>query len=328
VRCRRERSEIAAAASKTEAQGSGRFEARGTAVARNGKRTALACSGSADYDHKRVHVRCVYEGRGVFEAIAIGNDFYLRGTGDLGFGSDKWAKETGTADGDTSLANLSPQHLFSLLRRASSVTEHIGEEEVRGEASTRYRLTVDCDTAYLNCDDTAPVDVWVADDGTIRRIALNDDDGPVTFEFFDFGADVSIEAPPSDQVREIGDLLKPEPCPDDPARPISVDRAMEALRDHGFPVDKRNSTCSGGVSAWLTTNGSQDGGLSCIVLANPIAAGGLLVGEGASGASVQEPVQRQFENLQCSLGPDDPGARAAVERLDDALADLKRPIGP
>jgi hypothetical protein len=53
----------------------------------------------------------------------------------------------------------------------------------------------------------------------------------------------------------------------------------------------------------------------------------MLVGEGASGASVQQPVQRQLENLQCSLGPDGPGAHVAVERLDAALAELKRSLG-
>ena len=103
---------LAAAAAKNEALGSGRFEAKGTTVAENGEQTPLACSGSADYDGKRVHVRCEYEGRGAFEVIAIRNDFYLRGDG-FGFGGDKWVRETGTADGDTSLANLSPQHTCS-----------------------------------------------------------------------------------------------------------------------------------------------------------------------------------------------------------------------
>ena len=133
--------------------------------------------------------------------IAIGNDFYVRGMVFTGT-SEKWVKFEGDVDDDTSLASLSPQKLLRLLRSASSETERVGEEDVRGEATVRYRLVVDCEAAKLECSSMTSVEVWVGDDGIVRRISLEDDDGTATFEFFDFGADVRIEAPPASDVVE------------------------------------------------------------------------------------------------------------------------------
>ena len=232
---------LAAAAAKTEALGSGRFEVSGT-LKDSSDVISLSCTGSADYDRKRVHVRCDYDPTGVFEAIAIGDDVYIRGEAAFGAGTqDKWAKDTADVGEDTALSNLSPQHLLSLLRKASSETRPLGDEAVRGDATVRYRLTVDCDTAELDCEGSAPVDVWIADDGVVRRIALDDDDGKVTFEFFDFGADVDIEAPPADQI------LRPDQgsgfssglgatCSGLPGAPITEEEAIRVLRRHGFSV--------------------------------------------------------------------------------------------
>jgi hypothetical protein len=42
------------------------------------------------------------------------------------------------------------------------------------------------------------VDVWIDEEGLVRRIALEDGGSPAAVEFFDFGVEVDIEAPPPD----------------------------------------------------------------------------------------------------------------------------------
>jgi hypothetical protein len=331
---------LAAAAEKTEALGSGRFEIKGSAEG-SGKPMSLSCTGEADYDRKRVHVRCEYQGAGVLEAIAIPNDVYLRGDAAFGSGtSDKWAKETADVfDDDSLLANFSPQHLFSLLRRASTVMERIGDEDVRGEVSTRYRLTVDCESASLNCDSTAPVDVWIADDGTVRRIALDDDDGEVTFEFFDFGADVDIEAPPADQILHpeqgssgFSSGLGAASCSGLPGAPITEEEAIRVLRRHGFSVSRDGQQlCNADFDSTMlsnTVNGSpqdvigREGYLGCTVIRLKPGAGSgkKLVGVEGEGISAQV----DFENVRCTLFAEGPSEAEKVAGLHDAFAELKR----
>lgn len=118
---------------RTEAAGSGRFEVRGTQIDED-ERVSIACTGTAVYESKRVRVRCEYAGHGVLEAIAIGPDTSIRGNWSLGFGSggDKWIRDTENSDDDSALASLSPQTLLTLLRKASSETERIGDEDIRG----------------------------------------------------------------------------------------------------------------------------------------------------------------------------------------------------
>jgi hypothetical protein len=317
---------LAAAAEKTEALGSGRFAGEGT-VKQNGNASSYSCAGSADYDRKRVHVRCEYERSGPFEAIAIGNDFYLRGDAALGSGSDKWVKETGTVDEDSSLANFSPQHLFSLLRRSSSGTERIGDEDVRGEAATRYRLTVDCDGAKLECDGTAPVDVWIADDGTVRRIEIGDDDGTATIDFFDFGADVDIEAPAESEIVPGGGLvtgsggsssLGPVDCAEGEARPLAQRRVGDALRRHGFSVDDFGCLLGNDFS-----DRDREGSLTCGVNATPPA--------GASNTVTRrdldsDDVRMSLANVECALEPGDQNREAKITRLETALSELAQSI--
>jgi hypothetical protein len=62
-------------------------------------------------------------------------------------------------------------------------------------------------------DASLPVDVFVDDDGLVRKLAMNFDlpgqsgtgagSAAITMEMFDFGSDVSIEPPPADQVTDV-----------------------------------------------------------------------------------------------------------------------------
>jgi hypothetical protein len=329
---------LAAAAEKTEALGSGRFDVNGT-LKDNGV-TGISCRGSADYDRKRVHVRCEYQGAGVFEAIAIGHDVYLRGDAALGPGTeDKWEKDTEDVGEETALSSLSPQHLLSLLREASSETTRVGEEDVRGDATVKYRLTVDCDAAELNCGGSAPVDVWIAEDRVVRRIAIDDDDGEVTFEFFDFGADVDIEPPPTDQI------LDPDPglsgfssglgatsCSGMPGAPITEEEAIHVLRRHGFTVSRQGQQlCNAAFDSTMLSNAvsgslqdviEREGYLACSVMRLKPGAGAGKKLVGVEGERISAEVD--FENVRCTLFAQGPAEAEKVDRLQDAFAELKQ----
>ncbi len=90
--------------------------------------------------------------------------------------------------------------------------EEVGPEDVRGVATTRYRMTVDLSdvegAAEEGLGETVPTEVWVGEDGLVRRLRqrLRISDagqrGEVDFtvEYFDFGVDERIEPPPQDDV--------------------------------------------------------------------------------------------------------------------------------
>jgi hypothetical protein len=117
-----------------------------------------------------------------------------------------------------------PAQALAYLEAADDV-EEIGTEEVRGAETTHYRLTVDLRKAAegspeyravieqsLQAGGTAevPTEVWVDEDGRVRRVRMVYADVPtpdgeaadvtVTTELYDFGADVDVEPPPRDQV--------------------------------------------------------------------------------------------------------------------------------
>ena len=122
-----------------------------------------------------------------------------------------------------------PGQLLSLLRASSTRVTKTGTAVVRGVETTRYvaqleltkaleanagalGLTATERAALRRAADelrgrserqTLPVVVFVDDDGLVRRLTLRDADGSVTVDFWDFGADVDVEAPPARDVSEL-----------------------------------------------------------------------------------------------------------------------------
>ena len=111
----------------------------------------------------------------------------------------------------------------------------IGEEEVRGVATTHYRAVVDLRRlrdqapsgeeaewgAYVDTlrerlgAEAIPVEVWVDGDGLVRRLrhklafTAEGTSTAVTTELFDFGVAVEAQAPSPGQVAAVGDLIRP-----------------------------------------------------------------------------------------------------------------------
>ena len=109
-----------------------------------------------------------------------------------------------------------------LARLASGPVRTVGSETIRGEAATHYKTTVDYRKLAQTLPSTArkalvqagarkaPLDLWVDGDGYLRRIAYSyaalSQGTPIktstTFEFYDFGAPVSVKLPAAAQVGE------------------------------------------------------------------------------------------------------------------------------
>jgi hypothetical protein len=130
-----------------------------------------------------------------------------------------------------------PTQYLEYLAAVSSSVEETGRESVRDVPTTRYHAIFDFEKAVdqvpeatldaLGIDaDTfdehlarmraavgreAPVDVWIDDDGLLRRMRMEMDvagqTATIDMELYDYGVDVAVEAPPADQVRDMSSVL-------------------------------------------------------------------------------------------------------------------------
>lgn len=120
------------------------------------------------------------------------------------------------------------------LRGAKDVTK-VGAEDVRGEATTHYRGTLDLGVAKAEASGDAaasidelktllsseevPFDVWIDGDGRVRRTSMSVDlaasaqtqnkpvQTKVVTELYDFGTEVSVTAPPDAEVADGNSFL-------------------------------------------------------------------------------------------------------------------------
>lgn len=310
---------LASAVDQTQAAGSSRFAISGTA-SDGSQKVEIACIGEAEYHAARFRLTCDY-GSETMELLAIGATTYVRG--DLyGFGGsgDKWARFT---DDETLGHEFSPQALLAMLRDASRSTERIGEEPVRGADTVRYRLVVECEQAELmDCDGaTAPVDVWIGDDGVVRRIAVEQGSSPFTVDFYDFGADVDIEPPSPGDVQSVDGLFGSVTCASGFGSPIALEQATGALRRHAFSisVDPVCSTESASFENDPAAHADQ-GHVYCVVRAT--APEGAPTRVQPLGTGVTSMALR-LQNVECTLVADI-DSEAKLARLKAALTELAR----
>lgn len=117
-----------------------------------------------------------------------------------------------------------PSQILQALRGVGGV-ETVGREKVRGVETTHYRVTVDVATALDQVpaeereqlgealeqlgDEPIPADLWVDDDGYLRRMSMElDEPGgagtmELVLEMFDFGEPVDVQAPPPSEVADL-----------------------------------------------------------------------------------------------------------------------------
>jgi hypothetical protein len=163
-------------------------------------------------------------------------------------GGQTWLKLDLAAFGDevgvdleslASVQSSDPTTVLQYLRGSGEVTE-VGREQVRGVDTTRYRATLDLTkarehvreearqaydqaTAQLGVD-TLPADVWVDEEGRLRKLTFAVDLSKVqtpsdvqasgtyrmTMELYDFGTDVELQLPPPERVGDLAELTRRE----------------------------------------------------------------------------------------------------------------------
>jgi hypothetical protein len=172
-----------------------------------------------------------------FEVVVDGDTTYMKWpffSGALG-ASTPWVSTPSGADaaglGDVS---MDPSDVLDLMQGAGDVTE-VGTEVVDGTESVRYSVALDLDALGESLGDdelsglgvlpagAATIDVWIGDDGLVRRIVMEVDgsalaglvpegSGPtasapvgtflMTVDLFDLGADVEIPVPDPSEVSD------------------------------------------------------------------------------------------------------------------------------
>lgn len=215
--------------------------------------TLTVAEGEADLAEQRAHLRREMGGLGsiplvnrllpeAVEMIHDGRDTYLRLPVD---GERSWVRlsdadnDAAAGPGATAPGLTNPAAALALLHVLDGMPEVRGEETVRGQPSTRFRVLIDLDRAIeglsgraqdvaralrqLRGSNRLPMDVWLDDDDRVTRLryAVRPElptIGPLTItsdlELYDFGTPVDIQTPapgeivdvPAAQLREL-DLL-------------------------------------------------------------------------------------------------------------------------
>jgi hypothetical protein len=187
---------------------------------------------------------------GQVEAVSTGSTIYQKFPPQLAarLGGKPWLKidlnQAGQAAGIdfNSLSQASsgdPTQALQFLRGAGADMVEVGKEQVRGEAVTHYRGTVDMNKAAAAAPpeqqqtyqklaqiyaQPLPVEVWIDGDGRLRKMTYAVDLSRLnlppeategqkptgnlnfTIELFDFGTPVSVTVPPADQVTDFAQL--------------------------------------------------------------------------------------------------------------------------
>lgn len=162
----------------------------------------------------------------MLDAIS-GTSGWLSATGEeLAAGGSAFGLTEGSTD---------PSQIVELLRGTGDDLTEEGREDVRGVATTHYSVLVDLAQAFESVPaeqrsvleaqiegfdiaaEQIPVDVWVDDEGLVRRFKLDlselvgavaaGDSAVMTIEMFDYGADIDIEVPALEDTTPLADVM-------------------------------------------------------------------------------------------------------------------------
>ncbi|MGZ4691781.1 MAG: hypothetical protein ACXVKA_12405 [Acidimicrobiia bacterium] len=157
-----------------------------------------------------------------YSYFATANDPAPDGTQDSQPPKKPWTRSRDISSGSVTTLDVSDvPGLLANLKAGAATQEQLGRDSVRGVATEHYRYTSPARHAPSQLEAMGSFrsvkttwEVWVDDQQRLRRISDSSDApstgvGPNSFgpehsvtEFFDFGAPVSIEAPPADQVMD------------------------------------------------------------------------------------------------------------------------------
>lgn len=171
------------------------------------------------------------------EVITIGDTSYMRWAllAMMTGAETEWVQlppdDTGNVTGQFGLgsAATSPTQFLDQLADAETEVEVLGQETIRDQETTHYRMLVDVEQLSQDLtpeeraqleqdlgtlDQAMPIELWIGDDGRLYRYSFetsNPEQPEVesvtaVIDVFDHGAELDIEPPPADQVTPMDDL--------------------------------------------------------------------------------------------------------------------------
>ncbi len=198
-------------ASKFDLDGGVDFKNNSTSL-----KTSLADLGIPGLESSKVEIRLV----GETAYIRVGD--LIGGVGSALLGGKEWISMDLSALGGDSPAGANPANLLAMLRGIADV-EEVGTESIRGNQTTHYTGRINMSKAigaapsadkkqvssvFENLSNEFPVDVWVDEQGRTVKLSTNgggsENNFSFSLEFFDFGADLNISAPPASDVGYLG----------------------------------------------------------------------------------------------------------------------------
>ena len=228
---------VAAAAARTSDAGSSRIAFQ-LKVNLLGRDVELQGQGAFDYEAARgqfqLDASSLPAGTAV-EVRTLDSTLYVRIPAGLSFwlpAVKPWLAVRGDGSLDAfGLGELQqdPGELLALLRSSSTRVRKTGTAVVRCAQTTRYTVQLDLTKALeANADElglteferaqlhraaeelrrqakltTVPVGVFVGEDGLVRRLTLASGRERVSVDFWDFGTDVDVQAPPPADVQKL-----------------------------------------------------------------------------------------------------------------------------
>jgi hypothetical protein len=227
---------VLTAADKTTEAGSSRFAVTSTNTGA-GEGFDLSGEGVFDYAGQRGSISMNIPGFGQTTTLIDGNVVYQQipeeQAAQLG---GTWMRFDmsglpGAEQGGLSSGNSDPSAAMEWLKGASEDITEVGQEDVRGDATTHYRVTLDLQKAaeaggqeaattqemlQSMSTTTVPADVWIDGEGRMRKMtyALEMNVGgqafssDTTVELWDFGVAVDVTPPAEGEIVDLDEVLQ------------------------------------------------------------------------------------------------------------------------
>lgn len=181
----------------------------------------IEATGEADYTTDPMSMRLDLSGLGVagdMTVVLVDDAAYVR----LLARSQDYIKvdldDPSNPMGEAFTGQLDPRAQAEVIEKGLQSATYVGEEEVQGETLDHYAAVVDSGAMLDQLavgpagEDALPeeigYDLWFDADGLYRQMTvdLGAAAGEVLIRFEDWGTDVDIEAPPADQVTDMGSM--------------------------------------------------------------------------------------------------------------------------
>jgi hypothetical protein len=238
---------VAAAAQRTSAAKNAKVDLTGN-VSAMGQTFDLTGNGAIDFAGKTFTLNITIPSTGQLEERFVDDIVYVKVPAQAAgqFGGKPWLKidpkAIGASGGSNpfgSLDSSNPSQILNTLQGAGNVKK-VGDEDVRGVKTAHYRADIDIAKAAdaqglapqqkqqlqqsLGGQATVPEDVWLDEQGLVRRLAVDINATPPSagttsnaptsvktkfqMEFYDYGqAGAAVTPPPADQTTDFSQIL-------------------------------------------------------------------------------------------------------------------------